>query len=466
MFMNETFAQVAINTTGAAANSVSILDISSSTNNKGVIFPRVTTAQMNAMTGTAAQGLLIFNSTENMFYFNNSSTTTANWIPIISSTAGSSTGIGGWSLTGNTGITAGTNYLGTGDAIDLVVKTNGTQRMRILSTGNVGIGTLTSPGYKLTLDGTGNMFGIENTASLAAKNSGGAYETFMWPRWSDNIMYNNYGTGGFYIRNNSSSIAMFMDNSNNIGINNNSPAQKVDVGGNIVASYTGSVYPIVYWGSSGSRTETRTNAGLQGNAGALSGFYESSTASSANNYPYAAASTWWHMIDCRHSNTGNNYAMQISGSFFDQDLYYRKTNGSANTAWTKVLNWKRQQTIAIGSTTEIFNDDILKLRWNGSSNRVEISTNAAVYNGSWATYKESEEHTFNGAQDPHSEATTYAATYGSWTTILNATVAPSASGAGQTFYLSRVDSNAYPCYYGEVLVHGTYVTIILQRIKP
>ncbi len=55
-----------------------------------------------------------------------------------------------WQLTGNAGLTAGTNFLGTTDAVDLVFKTNATEWMRILSSGNVGIGT-TTPGYPLTV---------------------------------------------------------------------------------------------------------------------------------------------------------------------------------------------------------------------------------------------------------------------------------------------------------------------------
>jgi hypothetical protein len=50
---------------------------------------------------------------------------------------------GQWSLTGNYGTTAGTNFLGTVDAKDLVFKTYTTERLRILSTGNIGIGTPT-----------------------------------------------------------------------------------------------------------------------------------------------------------------------------------------------------------------------------------------------------------------------------------------------------------------------------------
>lgn len=43
------------------------------------------------------------------------------------------------------------------------------------------------------------------------------------------------------------------------------------------------------------------------------------------------------MLDVRHSNSTNNYAMQFAGSFFDQNLYFRKTNASASTAWSRVM---------------------------------------------------------------------------------------------------------------------------------
>jgi hypothetical protein len=54
------------------------------------------------------------------------------------------TGGSGWSLLGNAGTNAAANYLGTSDAVDLVLRTNATERFRITSTG----------GYDTTL-GTG-----------------------------------------------------------------------------------------------------------------------------------------------------------------------------------------------------------------------------------------------------------------------------------------------------------------------
>jgi hypothetical protein len=148
-----------------------------------------------------------------------------------------------WTLLGNAGTAAATNFIGTTDAVDFVVRTSNTERMRVQSGGNVGIGTNT-PGYRLDLAGGSFAFGSSNV-----------------------------------------------------------------------------------------RSETRDNAGLQGNAGAQSGFFETV---SPTNYPVGAAS-WWHLIDVRHSNNANNYALQIAGSFYDQDLYYRKTNGSATQPWSRFL---------------------------------------------------------------------------------------------------------------------------------
>src|SRR5687768_3943964 len=66
-------AQVSINTTGASPDPNSILDISSIT--KGMLPPRMTTAQRDAITGTIPAGLHIYNTTTNCDNFFNGS----NW---------------------------------------------------------------------------------------------------------------------------------------------------------------------------------------------------------------------------------------------------------------------------------------------------------------------------------------------------------------------------------------------------
>jgi len=41
----------------------------------------------------------------------------------------------------------------------------------------------------------------------------------MWPRWSDNVMYTNFGASGWNIRNNGSSTVMFMQHNGLVSIN-------------------------------------------------------------------------------------------------------------------------------------------------------------------------------------------------------------------------------------------------------
>ncbi len=72
------YGQVAINETGASPDSSAILDISST--NKGLLIPRVTTAERNAI-GTTQTGLLVYDTdTESFWYFDN---TQAIWVEIV-----------------------------------------------------------------------------------------------------------------------------------------------------------------------------------------------------------------------------------------------------------------------------------------------------------------------------------------------------------------------------------------------
>ncbi|MEI8204838.1 MAG: beta-propeller fold lactonase family protein, partial [Bacteroidota bacterium] len=96
---------------------------------------------------------------------------------------------------------------------------------------HVGIGTDT-PAYSLTL-GDGGKLGVANATSFLSKNTNGHYEVFMHPRWSDDVMYINYGAHGFNIRDNNSASTMFMSNTNNVGIGTIYPSAKLEVNGTI-----------------------------------------------------------------------------------------------------------------------------------------------------------------------------------------------------------------------------------------
>lgn len=78
-------AQVAINTTGDAAHASAMLEVSS--NNKGILIPRMTTAERTAIANPAS-GLLVFDTTTNSFWYYHG--TAAEWQHVGTSVAGAS----------------------------------------------------------------------------------------------------------------------------------------------------------------------------------------------------------------------------------------------------------------------------------------------------------------------------------------------------------------------------------------
>ncbi len=164
--------------------------------------------------------------------------------------------------------------------------------------GGVAIRTASTaaPAYPLTIGATGGVLGIENTASFAAKNAAGTYETFMWPRWSDNIMYINYGTGGFNIRNNSSVNTMFMTNTNEVGIRTTpSSNMHLHVNGNIRID-NGNFYNLCHYVWYGNGGTTSCDWGV------VAGFISNAAGTniSAQLYPSGA----WTVFTAESTQTG------------------------------------------------------------------------------------------------------------------------------------------------------------------
>ena len=102
----------------------SIMDIVST--EKGVLLPRMTSAQKNAIP-VPAQGLLIYqtDASEGFWYFDGGV-----WREISDS---------GWLLEGNSGTVSGTDFIGTTDAQDLDIRTNNTIYARFTQQGQIEI---------------------------------------------------------------------------------------------------------------------------------------------------------------------------------------------------------------------------------------------------------------------------------------------------------------------------------------
>lgn len=157
-----------------------LLELSSTSS--GFLVPRMTTTQRNAIASTAAS-LLIYNTTTLQFEYYG-----GGWIPMLSSSNATLTN---WLLTGNAG-NAATNFIGTTDAKDFIVKTNGVERLRVLSTGNFGIGTSTPT---VSTEISGNLLISTTSATASELRLGSPYTTtatytsFKSQAQSTNITY-------------------------------------------------------------------------------------------------------------------------------------------------------------------------------------------------------------------------------------------------------------------------------------
>lgn len=157
-----------------------------------------------------------------------------------------------------------------------------------------------------------------------------------------NYVYNQTWNSKPLVVNSQGNNTLLNPNTGNVGIGVMNPAYNLELNGTFG-------YGNGTAGSYKSRTETRNDAGQ---IASQSGFFETSV---PTNFP-AGASSWWHLIDTRHSNNVNNYALQIAGSFFDQDLWFRKTNNNSAQTWSKLLTsnsgW---QTIGNSGTNAVTN---------------------------------------------------------------------------------------------------------------
>ena len=160
------YSQVGVGTT--TPNGA--LDVSSSTN--GFVPPRVALSATNVQApvvnpqggaipagtivqNTATAGASPNNVVPGLYYWDGT-----RWVAF----AGSPGGLD-WSLTGNSGTTAGTNFLGTTDAQDIRFHTNGTERARILSGGTLCVNSVGTTYSQLTVVGAGTNDAVAGSAN-------------------------------------------------------------------------------------------------------------------------------------------------------------------------------------------------------------------------------------------------------------------------------------------------------------
>jgi Chaperone of endosialidase len=202
-----TAQNVGINSTGAVPNASAMLDITS--NNMGLLVPRLAlTATNNAAPVAApATSLLVYNTatagvapnnvTPGYYYWNGTA-----WVRFFTGNQSDD-----WTLLGNAGTNPATNFIGTTDNQNFVVRTNNTERMRVQSDGTVSVGTdldVNANIYNRIMNtNTTNAYGIYNYHD--GLYTGTTYSQMNYNYSATNStkygIYNNVnneGTGGRY----------------------------------------------------------------------------------------------------------------------------------------------------------------------------------------------------------------------------------------------------------------------------
>jgi hypothetical protein len=152
------FAQIKLGDNPGNLNQNALLELESSS--KGLLLPRMTTAQVATMT-SPPDGMMIYNTDSTCICVRRSGV----WRSLCAEGNGQP-----WSTTGNSNTDPNSNFVGTKDNQSLVFRTNNAEVMRLLTNGNIGIGT-TTPTNKLHIVSSNNPLRLEGLQGGTSSDS-------------------------------------------------------------------------------------------------------------------------------------------------------------------------------------------------------------------------------------------------------------------------------------------------------
>ena len=290
--LDNTFGSVIICNNGSTAITVTLPDATVCTGRVYTIKRNATSTANVTIAGTidGVTNLVLLNSSDSVLLFSNGS----EWKAATNSNSRSS-----WSVNGNTGTNAATNFVGTTDAKDLILKTNNISRVSVSSDGVTKIGDITGGNNtKFEADGTIVLEGAATVWDDFLVNpdatSRGGSKAPVWGGSSGNPFKNNSSQGVF--------LWMFSASTEQEVYFTVQLPHKYKVGTDI--------YPHVHW-TTATGTPTRTNVvwGLEYTVIKIGGSFPSTTLSTGNSIISGIASiagTGQHLITSLPAISGSN----------------------------------------------------------------------------------------------------------------------------------------------------------------
>jgi hypothetical protein len=311
------FAQTKIGAAGAPDGSAMLEVTSGTSGNKGLLLPRMTLTQRNAIPAPAT-GLMIYNTTANQVQVNTGTPAAPIWV--IATAANS-----GWDLVGNSGTNPTNNFIGTTDNQPLSIRTNNTEKMRVTAAGYVGVGT-TAPIAKLNVVDTGNTSIVVGSStgdmmSVSLGNGhhgmsrnltnagGGANDVALFTTSGSPTSPASIHLGVRANITDTLDLAQFvLKQTGNVGIGTNDPLAKLHVQGTArIATATGTPTTVTGRNAAGDVGNVTLGSGLSLTGGVLNTIADNAD---------------WNLI----GNTGTNPATNFIGTGDAQPLVIRTSN--------------------------------------------------------------------------------------------------------------------------------------------
>lgn len=170
-----------------------------------VALTNATTTEMNTISGPNTGSILYNTTDQNIYQYNGT-----NWAVVGSST-------GGWNTTGNSGTTSATNFIGTADAQDFVLKSNNSEKLRLVQ----------DRGQLLV-----NQATVFNSHPLVIRANGIDVLAFQDNTGTSKWHWNLLSGGLNFVESNVADYRLFLKDGGNVGVNTNDPTEQLDVNGN------------------------------------------------------------------------------------------------------------------------------------------------------------------------------------------------------------------------------------------